>query len=465
MRKVYLSIICLLLCPLIHGQTVKEKLIKATSQLEKDTQMKHAVYSLLVIDEKTGNVVFDKNSQIGLATASCLKIVTSATAFELLGKDYRYKTDFAFSKNGDSVNIFIVPHGDPSFGSWRYASTKEEAIYKNIVDAFTKANINTKAISSASIVDKGFSKRFFPEGWIWQDIANYYGAGQGSLNWRENQFDILFNTDKQNTKPQVSKLLPAYADININIDELQTAAKSSGDNTYAYFDPTNNQQILITGYVPAEEKDFSISTTYANPQKYFSNYLQFYSKQNANNGLNKALADIRMANDLPANNTVFYTYYSPSLDSLIYWFLKKSINLYGEALLKTIAYEKKGFGATDDGVNIVQDFWQQKGIDKTSLNIMDGSGLSPQNRVTTDALVKVLQYAKQQSWFPSYYNSFPEYNGMKLKSGTIGGVKGFCGYHTSKDGNKYVIAFLVNGFNGPSASVVSKMYEVLNVLK
>ncbi|MDI3319416.1 D-alanyl-D-alanine carboxypeptidase/D-alanyl-D-alanine endopeptidase [Pinibacter soli] len=465
MRKVYLSIICMLSCSFILAQSIKERLIKATSELEKDTQMRHAVYSLLVVDEKTGNVVFDKNSQIGLATASCLKVVTSATAFELLGKDYRYKTDFASRKNGDSINIVIMPHGDPSFGSWRYASTKEDAIYKNIASALVKANINSYLVSSINIVDKGFSKRFFPEGWIWQDIANYYGAGQGALNWRENQFDIAFNTGREETKPQISKLLPAYANININIDELKTGVKNSGDNTYAYFNPTNNQQILVTGSVPAEKNDFSISATFPDPSKYFANFLQFYSNKHVDTGLSKALAKTHTTNNLPAGYSIFYTYYSPSLDSLVYWFLKKSINLYGEALLKTFAYEKKGFGATDEGVNIVQDFWQQKGIDKTSLNIMDGSGLSPQNRVTTDALVKVLQYAKQQPWFSSYYNSFPEYNGMKLKSGTIGCVKGFCGYHTSKDGNKYIIAFLINGFNGPSASMVTKMYEVLNVLK
>ena len=49
--------------------------------------------SLYVIDAKTGKVVFDKNSQIGLAPASTQKIITSVTAFELLGKDYRYKTE------------------------------------------------------------------------------------------------------------------------------------------------------------------------------------------------------------------------------------------------------------------------------------------------------------------------------------------------------------------------------------
>ena len=65
--------------------------------MKKIQQLKHAISSLYVIDANTGQVVFDKNSQIGLAPASTQKIITSVTAFELLGKDYRYKTDFYLS--------------------------------------------------------------------------------------------------------------------------------------------------------------------------------------------------------------------------------------------------------------------------------------------------------------------------------------------------------------------------------
>ena len=60
------------------------------------------------------------------------------------------------------------------------------------------------------------------------------------------------------------------------------------------------------------------------------------------------------------NLLMFYTHYSPSLDSIIYWFNKKSINLYGEALIKTFAYEKKGFGSTDSGVVIVKNSGKKK---------------------------------------------------------------------------------------------------------
>ena len=41
------------------------------------------------------------------------------------------------------------------------------------------------------------------------------------------------------------------------------------------------------------------------------------------------------------------------------------------------------------------------------INIVDGSGLSPLNRVTTHAQVEILKYAKNKNWFSYFYNSFP----------------------------------------------------------
>ena len=130
-----------------------------------------------------------------------------------------------------------------------------------------------------------------------------------------------------------------------------------------------------------------------------------------------------------------------------------------------MAYEKKGYSATDTGINIVKNFWEQNGIDPAEINMVDGSGLSPLNRVTTHAQVEILKYAQKQSWFPAFYQSLPEYNGIKMKSGTIRNVKGFTGYHTAIDGKTYIFSFLVNNYNGSASALVRKMYNVLNILK
>ena len=145
--------------------------------------------------------------------------------------------------------------------------------------------------------------------------------------------------------------------------------------------------------------------------------------------------------------------------------MQKSINLYGESLVKTISYAKSGNGSTEKGVQLIQDFFASKGIDKRAISIADGSGLSPQNRVTADALVKILQYAYYRPWFSSFYNALPLYNGMKMKSGSIAGVRSFAGYHRSANGQEYTFSIIVNNFDGSASGMVQKMYKLLDILK
>jgi D-alanyl-D-alanine carboxypeptidase/D-alanyl-D-alanine-endopeptidase (penicillin-binding protein 4) len=54
---------------------------------------------------------------------------------------------------------------------------------------------------------------------------------------------------------------------------------------------------------------------------------------------------------------------------------------------------------------------------------------------------------------------------MKMKSGSIGGARSFAGYHTSKDGNEYIFAIIVNNYDGSSSAMVRKMYQLLDNLK
>ena len=96
---------------------------------------------------------------------------------------------------------------------------------------------------------------------------------------------------------------------------------------------------------------------------------------------------------------------------------------------------------------------------------MDGSGLSPENRVTTNVLARILLAAKKEPWFASFFESLPVYNGMKMKSGTIGGVLGYVGYQTTKDGTPLVFALLVNNYQGTATPMRQQMFRLLDNLK
>ena len=91
------------------SQEITNKLSKAITKLEADTQFRHSMISVYVVENEFGKVVFERNSELGLAPASCQKLVTSVAAFELLGKNYKYQTDFAYT--GLVKNEFLDGNG------------------------------------------------------------------------------------------------------------------------------------------------------------------------------------------------------------------------------------------------------------------------------------------------------------------------------------------------------------------
>jgi D-alanyl-D-alanine carboxypeptidase/D-alanyl-D-alanine-endopeptidase (penicillin-binding protein 4) len=116
-------------------------------------------------------------------------------------------------------------------------------------------------------------------------------------------------------------------------------------------------------------------------------------------------------------------------------------------------------------VNVVKRFWKDHNIEETAINIKDGSGLSPANRVTPKALVSVMQFAATRPWYKSFYYALPEINGIKMKSGSIGGVASYTGYIKSKSGAAYTFAIIINNYNGDGTAIRKKMWAVLDLLK
>jgi D-alanyl-D-alanine carboxypeptidase/D-alanyl-D-alanine-endopeptidase (penicillin-binding protein 4) len=450
------------------GQTVKEKLAAAVQQLEEDAQLRHGLIGLSVVDTKTGDTVYEHNAQTGLAPASTQKILTSCAAFDVLGKNYRYSTAIVYKscKASPSRSYFVIePSCDPSFGSARFDVTKPAGILKKIVLAIKEKKI-TPVSAQYIIRDSIYGNNTVPGGWIWEDIGNYYGAAAQSLNWMENQYDIVFKTGKRpgdNVSVVTTKPAGLADDLRVH---LKTGERGSGDNSIVFLN-YGAVPPSVEGELPAAEDAYEVGASIADPRDVFL--------QQLNNTIKAAGISMFYGFDnhppiltLPDSLFEFidlYKHVSPPLDSLNYWFMRKSINLYGEALIKTMAAEKSGFGSTQKGVAFLKDFWAGNGIEPSAINICDGSGLSPQNRVTTDALVKALQYAKTRPWFSSFNYALPEYNGMKMKSGSIGGARAYAGYHTAKDGKQYTFSIIINNYDGEAADLVKKMFRLLDNLK
>ena len=450
---------CILLMKFPAQAQVSQKLQAAMADFNADEQLKFALSALYVINAKTGEVVFDQNSRIGMTTASTEKIVTAATAFDILGADYRYETKFGIISTASGKSLYVEPAGDPTLASWRWEETKDEVFLAKLKSAINKTGI--KNLESVIINTKNWDDETIPDGWIWQDLGNYYGAAAQAVNWRENQFDLILKSGPaQGSTVTVVKTNPFLYDYKI-ISQATAGPKDAGDNSYLYYPSMGEKNGVLKGSIPLGQNNFTVSGSIYDPANQFVKTII--------NSLKGTVSFNNSNVNITKNNVKevqwFYTQSSPDLSKIIYWFLRKSVNIYGEALLKTIAIQKGEKGSTNSGVKIVQDHWKAIGIDPEELHLYDGSGLSPQNRITTHAQVEILKYAKQRPWFKDYYEAFPLYNDMKMKSGTINRVKGFSGYQQSKDGNEYIFSFLVNNYSGSQYSLIRKLYKVLDVLK
>ena len=406
---------------------------------------------------------------MGLATASTLKTITTITAFNVLGKDFKYQTQFGYNGaittdgtlNGD---VIIKGSGDPTLGSWRYESSKESHILTLMVDALRKAGI--KKINGRIIGDDSvFGSQSIPDGWIWQDVGNYYGAGTSGLCWRENQYEIKLHTGESGSPVTIVREIPAMPYLNFKSEALNAPAHT-GDDTYAYL-PVEANEVYVRGTYAADQTKKSISVALPDPA--------FDAAFRLNDTLKRLGITVTGAPEstatltakgqtLPAISQSLINIPSPELSKIIYWTNQKSINLYAEQLLKTIAWKAGKLPSTANGVTTLQAFWKDKGIDPNSLNVFDGSGLSPADRVTTHTMAKILQSAVGETWFPDFYESLPIYNDMHMKSGSINNVLNYAGYQTH-DGRKLCFSIMVNNYNGSTKEIKAKIFRVLDELK
>lgn len=449
----------LLFSQLYFAQNVAQSLETATKKLLSSSPAYSSNVSIYVADEN-GNFVYENNGNKGLSTASTQKIFTAAAALETLGKDFQYVTTVNFSGtlSGGNLNgdLFITSTGDPTLGSWRYEGYKPENFKQKLIKS-----LKDKGISSISgdliIDDLYFDFQTVPGGWPWNDLGNYYGAGVWGVNWRENQFDLqMANGDIKKSNID----LPNVKWVN----EVRTGGSS--DQSLIFTAP-HSDVALINGTLPS--KAVTVSGATPNPPLTLAEEIKIWLKEAGIEFKGKITATSQQKIEgqkisfAPKNNLLM-EYKSPTLDKIVFWFMRKSVNLYGETLVKTLGKEKKNEGSFDAGISYLKEFWKSKGINAAMINFADGSGLSPQNYVAARAEVQSLLWSQKQPWFKEFFEGFPtQANGMKMKSGTMKDTKSFAGYHTAKNGKKYVFAIIINNYQGGNIS--NALFEVLNELK
>jgi len=156
---------------------------------------------------------------------------------------------------------------------------------------------------------------------------------------------------------------------------------------------------------------------------------------------------------------------------------KVSQNLHAELALRLLGKEKGTSGSIQGGLEVLRGFLTSAGIQPDQFVFYDGSGLSRENLVTPAAVVRLLQYARQQPWGPLFTDTLPvsgidgsladrlkiaPYKGaVHAKTGSLNHVNSLSGYATTTSGRTVAFSILCNNHNLANKQAVETIDQIV----
>jgi len=460
----------------------------AINAFSKHKDLQSASISFLAVDLSSNQVLGTYDAQRLLAPASTVKLWSTAGALELLGANFRPKTELYYSGNISRDTLFgsimILGFGDASLGSMHFGSRENMRGFLNSwADSLIAKGI--KVIQGHLFTDASKFGYFGPpDGWSWGDMGNYYGAFPSALTLFDNMLELFFKTSsKVGDATQITATNPVIPNLVWHNYVLSDAVNS--DNAYVYGAPFSNYTI-VTGDLPLNKTNFVVKAAIQNPEMVFAWEMKNALEKRGIKIAGKALSRNSEANQTPSNLALLqnekwellFVNYGESLSRFAELINFKSINLFAEHLPCWIALEKTGVGYHKEGMKILNDFWSSK-IDFSGARITDGSGLSRNNAISAQHFVDMLKYMHIRT-NEAFLNSLPvagvsgtlknlcsgqtAHGKVQAKSGTMSKIKSYAGYVNSKTGKKIAFAFIVNNHNNSSSALVKQMEPVLNAM-
>lgn len=457
---------------------VPSRLQTEISTLNNDDALTHGCWGLCVIDMDSGKVIASNDPDRSMIPASTMKVLTTGAAMGLLGKDYRYSTFIEYDGVYDIAagvihgNIYIRGTGDPTLGSSHFPADTVNG-FAGLPKKLKEMGI--KIIEGNIYGDKTFfSDNPLPDGWTWGDLGQYYGAGTSGLDYKDNKVTLYFNSMKGDSG-RITRVYPQPRGIRY-VTYVTVAGKK--DEAYVY-GSLNGNNYAVYGSIPAGKKDFEVEASNPDPALTCAEDIYNGCVQQGIivGGTAKSWSRNDQRNAKPFVRKTLMMFSSPTLSEIIEVTNKHSDNIYAEQLLRTLGALKGEDGTTDAGTVVVRDYWASQGVNIDGMYVMDGSGLSRSNLVTTKQQAMILYRISKMSWYAEFDASLPvagkegsmsslckgtcAENNMRAKTGYINRARGYAGYVKTKSGRMVCFSVLANNYTCSATDMKKKLEKIL----
>jgi D-alanyl-D-alanine carboxypeptidase/D-alanyl-D-alanine-endopeptidase (penicillin-binding protein 4) len=421
-------------------------------------------YSIQVVEPESGTTIYSYNAKKPLIPASNMKLITTAAALKYLGPTFEYRTRVALS---DST-LVVIGSGDPLLGD-KYTDDRygRESgwVFAKIAQALQArgaTEINDIVIDT-SVFD---NQRVHPS-WPSRDYNRWYACEVCGLNYNGNCIDVTTTNLGGSVAVEIDPSTRFIEAVN------QVDAVSSGDEAVGSYRTQQANRIIIFGRCKTKQGPFRVAIE--QPAAFFGFLL---SEHLGRAGIVVRGEVVEKPVDTKARLKSLVEFSTPIAD-VIGRANTDSLGLAAEALIKTIdahSNRDKKLGGWPGGRELVHRYLTGLGIPAAEINLDDGSGLSRENRLTTNAITKVfLDLYKGRNWslfeaslavggeegtIDKYFGE-SKYRGNVLgKTGYISGVRAFSGVCKTQSG-PYIFSILSNGSKGLSRDAINDVAKAI----
>jgi D-alanyl-D-alanine carboxypeptidase/D-alanyl-D-alanine-endopeptidase (penicillin-binding protein 4) len=354
-----------------------------------------------LLSSPQGIPILSRHSHKLLIPASTLKIMTALMAIRYLGSNYRFTTDFYIDKD---YNLKIKGYGDPMIVSEILAQIAEQLTHH--INGIRDIIVDDSYFDN-SIVIPGKYKSMEP-----------YDAPNNALCVNFNTVAFKKNRNTYVSAEEQTPLLPFAL----------AKAKSSG---------LNRGRIML-----AQKKGEGL--------QYSGELIQYFLRRA---GI-QVTGKIRQGHINPSTDTLVLHYASQfSLVQVIARLMEFSNNFIANQLFLTSGAAVLGPPATlTKGVQVAHTFvFKELGLRK--IKIVEGSGLSRQNRVSAEEMMVLLQH------FKPFYHLLRYKKKEYYKTGTLNDVKARVGYLEDDFGRRYAFVIMMNTY-GKTTEAIMQLFRM-----
>jgi D-alanyl-D-alanine carboxypeptidase/D-alanyl-D-alanine-endopeptidase (penicillin-binding protein 4) len=396
-----------------------------------------------VVSLKTGERLFEKNSNKLFIPASTMKLVTAAAALNVLGVDYRFETKLFFDEEG---NLYLRGSGDPDLSRYDLeklaVQLKMRQVYK---------------ISGNIVVDNTLFDEFSQgSGWMLDASGEYWNAPMDALTVDHNSIHVWVSPAKQLEEPP-----KIFLDPNLLGFPIQNRAVTGNLETLRVgrrLFPEDGR-IEVEGTIPLGSEPLEFKVPVPAPAVYAGHILKEILQSK---GIVVKGQVVR--GKTPANGKSAAVHFSRPLSQIVQHMMKRSDNLYADCLFKKLGQVCLGApGSWQKGSLAMREFLlNATTIDPRDMVVLDGSGLSRYNLVTPGQLVRLLKWAYRDFRIGAEFEAALPIAGVdgtlksrmnqvkyrvRAKPGGMPGITGLAGYATTKDGELLAFAILINSLS------------------